>query len=166
MSKIMGIDPGKTGALAILVDKNYSFVYDIPTDTSNEYDLDKLWSIIERENPDFVAIEDKAMIIGKTSHRTSRSLGWISGAIEAILSKLDIGWLSIPPKSWKTYYELTIPRNVKKGMTSGEVKQLSIDKAIELYPAAKKMLTLKKHDGRAEALLIARYFIKTNKLKE
>jgi hypothetical protein len=40
----------------------------------------------------------------------------------------------------------------------GTTKDSSVQRAVQLYPDAGAHLTLKKHHGRAEALLLARYF--------
>jgi hypothetical protein len=40
---------------------------------------------------------------------------------------------------------------------AGDDKNASIVQALRLYPCAAEFLTLKKHDGRAEALLMAGY---------
>ena len=48
---------------------------------------------------------------------------------------------------WKKYFGL-----VKTD------KEASRQKALELFPAAARFLSLKKHHGRAEAILIAHYY--------
>jgi hypothetical protein len=70
----------------------------------------------------------------------------------AELAGYSIGEMTlVKPQVWKKHFGL-----ITKSLTKTERKHLSIDLAKKLYPSVADQLTASK-DGRAEALLIARY---------
>lgn len=70
------------------------------------------------------------------------------GIAIGVVRSLDIELNKVPPSTWKA----------ELGLTSDKNKSLEL--ARELFPEAKEYLKLKKHDGRAEALLLAYYLMK------
>ena len=77
---------------------------------------------------------------------SSFSFGRGVGQWEGIISALQLPIEYVTPQVWK------------KALGLGHDKNASILKAQQLLPAAAPFLTLVKHDGRAEACLIAEYF--------
>jgi crossover junction endodeoxyribonuclease RuvC len=76
------------------------------------------------------------------------SLGHGVGLWEGIIAGLELPIVQVPPTKWK--------KIMLHGL-AGDDKNASIVQALRLYPCAAEFLTLKKHDGRAEALLMAGY---------
>ena len=75
----------------------------------------------------------------------------LAGYAELLGYVLSTEYLKVKPQVWKKHFGL-----ITKGLTKTQRKHLSIELAKELFPAVASKLTASK-DGRAEALLIARY---------
>lgn len=67
------------------------------------------------------------------------------GVLLGCLHSAQIPLIEVAPSVWK----------ILLGLSSA--KSDSIQRAHELYPASREKITLKKHDGRAESLLLAHF---------
>lgn len=67
------------------------------------------------------------------------------GTILGVLGSIGVKPKRVPPSKWKADLKLNSD------------KHLSIQRALELYPDASNYISLRKHDGRAESLLLAHY---------
>lgn len=76
--------------------------------------------------------------------------GMVLGSILSILEVAQLPFELVVPQKWKRALNLIMPK-----ATYQQRKQASLDRARMLFPKAP--LHLQKHDGRAEALLIAHY---------
>ena len=150
---IAGIDPGKTGALAILHPDGSAEFFDVPRVKIKGKDK-PAWSLWAREwcmaldlaIPDMVVIEDIAARPGQgvTSMFTfGRTLGFVHGLVQATTS-CPVHFVT--PSVWKAKLGL---------FNSG--KGASREKCRTLYPATATYLARVKDDGRAEAALLAYY---------
>ena len=175
MTAIIGIDPGKSGAIAVKSDDRYS-VFDIPTMTvisgkgkrlkkSVDYDvpaLDKLIRCYSRYDlgaPCYAVVERaEAVTYGATSARgsyhnsaqTNFSKGRGYGIIEAVLQINGVAIIAQPlPRVWKRGLGLTDSSKVYK-----DKKEASRLMALDLHPELADRLSRKKDNGRAEALLL------------
>lgn len=150
----IGIDPGLDGAVTILSEGTIK-IYDTPTITvqgakkkKRHYDMPAMYAILF---PLCVSSADKCQAIieqvnampgqGVTS---MFSMGFGLGAWHMLLTALAIPFAQVRPQAWKAEFGL-----------KGKDKNGSILRAKQLFPAAD--ITLKKHDGRAESLLMAEY---------
>lgn len=148
--QIMGIDPGFSGALAVLDDDlNLEFVMDMPiimVGKKRELDESKLSTIFSRWRL-------RPMTIGIEKSQTMPNQGIVSSgrymASYGFLRGLCVG-NGLP-------YHLIRPQSWKKAMMPdmGKDKGASIQKATQLYPELR--LTRVKDHGIADAILIARY---------
>jgi crossover junction endodeoxyribonuclease RuvC len=139
---ILGIDPGKTGALAWLDnDGKLVLLLDMPL-VNNHLSLSELGKCLNQYTNSIPYIE-----IQRGSSQ--------QGCVSAFTTGYDYGailtWLlahhyppvrRLAPVDWKRFHRL-----------AGSSKEASREKAQHLFPEAE--LHLKKHHGRAEALLIA-----------
>ena len=174
MTVIIGIDPGKSGAIAIKSDDRYS-VFDIPTLTvisgkgkrlkkSVEYDIKYLNDMLiayscSTLEPTYAVVERaEAVTYGATSARgsyhnsaqTNFSKGRGYGIIEAVLQINGVPIIAAPyARVWKKGLGLTDPGKVYK-----DKKEASRLMALDLYPELADELKRKKDNGRAEALLL------------
>lgn len=73
------------------------------------------------------------------------------GLWKALMVALGIPLIVTSPQTWRRAYFNS------EGLEYDERKQQSIEHARELFPKAANMLTRKKDDGRAEALLLAEF---------
>ena len=177
MTVIIGIDPGKSGAIAVKFSSGESaVVYDIPTLTvisgkgknlkkSVDYDiqaLDKLircYSRYDLSAPCYAVVERaEAVTYGATAARgsyhnsaqTNFSKGRGYGIIEALLQINGVPIIASPrPGDWKRGLGLTDP-----GKAYADKKEASRLMALDLYPELADKLSRKKDNGRAEALLL------------
>jgi crossover junction endodeoxyribonuclease RuvC len=150
---IAGIDPGKTGALAILHPDGSAEFFDVPRIKLKGKDK-PAWSLWAREwcmaldlsVPDMIVIEDIAARPGQgvTSMFTfGRTLGFVHGLVQATTS-CPVHFVT--PSVWKAKLGL---------LNSG--KGASREKCRSLYPKTASHLERVKDDGRAEAALLAHY---------
>ena len=148
---IAGIDPGKSGALAISYPDGSFTVLDVPLQKLKGKEV-PAWSswfsswALAIEGVDKVLIESVASRPGQgisSSFNFGRSLGFVHG-IAASAPQCAVEFVT--PSVWKA----------KMGLLNSD-KGASIEKAKSQLPGMLPYLTLKKHDGRAEAALLALY---------
>ena len=146
--RLVGIDPGAvSGAFAFLdTATNTAFVGDVPV-VDNNVNSSELSRLLDLHNPDKVILERVSSMPGQgvsSSFSFGRGLGRIEGVVAA--SGLCVEYVT--PQIWKRHFKL--PGGPKN-------KELSRARAIQLFPDVTG-LSLKKNSGRAEALLIARWY--------
>ena len=135
----IGIDPGKTGAVAILDDKgNYINVLD--------FGQEGLMSALIGYAPvvKFAYLEKVHSMPGQgvvSTFSFGENFGWWQG----VLGSLCIPYTTIRPQDWMKKYSL---------QKSSSSDKPGLEVARKLFPEAP--LRLKKHHNRADALLIAR----------
>lgn len=156
---ILGIDPGLSGAVALLQDGEYKALHDMPlvVDSAGKKTPNArcvaCW--MRDFKPDLVVIEEvNAMPSAPGKDGQRRKMGAQSmfnfgrgfGLVEAavLIQKIKIEY--VRPAAWKR----------RCGLLNA-AKDTHRELAIELFPSAACELRLKKHHGRADALLIARY---------
>ena len=142
MGTYLGIDPGQTGALAIIQGPDMANTIDMPLLGGKYPDIDGMnsflwWPI------DFAVIE-KAQPMPKQGVTSSFNYGVGYGMLLAWLHTKGIPYKEVRPTAWKKYFGLI-----------GKDKDESRRKAIQLFPWVD--LKRKKDHGRAEALLLAAY---------
>lgn len=147
MSLTLGIDPGLSGALAVLdSDCMPELVADLPIIGDGKLrwiDGAALQSMLldSLRGRQCRAVVERVSAMPRQGIASAFCFGVGLGSILATLQTLQIGITLVTPAQWK--------RDL--GLSSD--KRASLDKARLLFPAAE--LHLAKHDGRAEALLIA-----------
>lgn len=150
--KICGIDPGASGAIAILdMEKGYLSVIDMPTHqierngkTKNEISAQLVARHLEELQPDHVWLERVGAMPGQgvsSMFQFGRSVGTIEGIIAAL--RLPISYVT--PQKWQK----------ASGMRVG--KDGSRQRAQELFPAFAQHFSRVKDNGRSDAALIAWY---------
>lgn len=154
MSKqlIVGIDPGLSGALAILDHDDVLLLEDLPTvqfsDARIKHRLDGvgLTAMLKPYAVDvLLAIVEKVAARPGEAPSGAFSFGYSSGVIAGVLGALQIPITTVQPAVWK------------KAMGLGSSKDLSRARALELFPAMADKLRRKKDHDRAEALLMAEW---------
>jgi hypothetical protein len=147
----LGVDPGLSGALAILDDAGaVVMLADLPVirDLSLAWiDGGELQSIIlgALQGRTARAIVERVSSMPKQGVASSFLFGVGFGSILSVLQAMHISIEFVTPAVWKRSYGLS------------KDKHASLHKARLMFPTAD--LRLAKHDGRAEALLIALYTV-------
>lgn len=152
MTAILGIDPGLSGALALL-EPTQLIIWDVPTLTierngkarrdTDLHQLLALFRIAKRQGARAVLEQINAQPGNGATQAFSYGKGY--GAILMGLAACEIPVDYAPPAVWKK--ALGVPKE-KDGARA---------RASEMLPEHAKLWPLKKHDGRAEAALIAEY---------
>jgi hypothetical protein len=147
---IVGIDPGLSGAIAVLAaDGALVALCDTPVltlkvarGTKQCYDIPGLVALLSpyAGTGRHVVIEESQAMPGQ-GVRSMFTCGYGYGLWLGILAALRIPYTPIRPVVWKKAFSL------------GKDKEQARLRAMQLFPAAD--LRLKRHHGRAEALLLA-----------
>ena len=139
---ICGIDPGKTGAIALLYDGGSAYVEDMPV-LGKEINGASVASTFEAFPPEHVFLE--AVNSFGMGRQSAFNFGQGVGVIKGVLATLRIPYTLISPAKWKKFYGLSRDKDASRLL------------ATRLFPASAEHFERKKDDGRAEALLIAKY---------
>ena len=147
----VGIDPGSKGAMAIIDSEgNVTDIIDIDNNVDTYSGL--IIQFIDNLDKDFyVAVEDVCGRPGQSCAANTTFMK-LAGYAELVGYFIATDFLKVKPQVWKKHFGLIFP----KDMSKTDKKHKSIELAKELFPAVAGQLTASK-DGRAEALLIARY---------
>jgi hypothetical protein len=147
----VGVDPGMSGAFALIRDQ-LVVVVDMPTymiDGKRKIDHNTLsnllWQWAEEYYISHATIERVHAMPGQGVTSTF-NFGLAYGAAVQACAHLDTRF--VHPATWKAIYGLRGGR---------ENKNLSRDKASELFPLFRQLWARAKDDGRAEAVLLAHY---------
>jgi crossover junction endodeoxyribonuclease RuvC len=155
---VIGIDPGLTGALALLRDEELLGIADMPTCSNGKEqgmvirkaDARALANTLRewgagRSDEVMVAVESQASM-GTEGRSVLFSLGHTFGVIEGVLGARGYMTHFVRPQEWKKSLGL-----IRAG------KDASREMALKLYPAQAKHLSRRKDHNRAEAVLLARW---------
>ena len=152
----LGVDPGLSGAIALFVPGDRRLqVIDIPTHTvtiggKQRKRLDarrlenELKAMVGSSRVTLAAVED-VHSMPKQGVASAFSFGFVAGAIQQALVAHEIPITLVDPASWKRF--LNVPAN----------KDAARRRASQLLPFGADLWPLAKHDGRAEASLLAYY---------
>jgi len=151
MEKIyIGIDPGQTGAIAVLAKRNQGWVKDF--DDGNA--LAVLRAVYEEPMKwQAKAAIEKVSAMPKQGVASSFKFGTNFGIWQGRLEALQIPFVFVTPQKWQKAVFDSMPR--------GDRKEMSLNLARRLFPWAD--LNKKKHHSRADALLIAEWLRRTDK---
>ena len=141
---IIGIDVGyRTGGVG-LVENGWAEVHDLPIITDNGVDATALLDLIGGEPVDHIYIEAQQSM-PKQGVVSVFKLAMAYGQIRATVALSGTPYTLVRPIVWKRALELT------------RDKSACLERARQLFPKLNDQLKLKKHEHRAEALLIAHY---------
>lgn len=139
--RIVGIDPGLTGAIALIDDGQLLAVWDMPV-LAKRVQTNPLAHHLRECRADVVVIEDlHAMPRGAIA---SFSIGYSMGVAVATVQALSLPLVRMRANEWKKYQGLL-----------GKDKNASRLLATERWPGFCDSFRRVKDDGRAEAALIA-----------
>ncbi len=147
--KYIAIDPGAvSAAYAILSPNHPPLCADVPV-------VDRMvnavvWSNIVREAQPDIAIVEEVSAMPKQGATSGFRFGMGVGLLRGVLAAHLVPVVTVSAGRWKKHFRLDSDKEKSRAL------------AIRLFPDAAHMLTLKRHHGRAEALLIARWYQETN----
>jgi crossover junction endodeoxyribonuclease RuvC len=148
-SRIIGIDPGASGAIALLVGRELVSVHDMPTVTVERNKSQKRQvcpaglSLLMQQLSPHKAICEKVGAMPGQGVSSMFSFGRSVGIIEGVLAARQIPVTFVTPQSWQK----------QSGAAKG--KDGSRQRVMELFPSQANLFARVKDDGRADAVLIA-----------
>ena len=145
---IIGFDPGISGAYAVL-GHDGELTDDFPV-MNGEIHAPELARIVRLHRPRFAVVEH-VHSMPKQGVASTFKFGRADGVLYGVLAALEVPTIKVGSHQWKRFFHLT-----------GKPKDASRALAIKLYPSIAN-LNFKKHHGRADALLLARYLYETER---
>jgi crossover junction endodeoxyribonuclease RuvC len=156
--RIIGIDPGLSGGIAILDNKKINGMFDMPVMADGKKNKRQLNSALLAQivKDNIKDIEDTVIIVEQVNAMPGQGVtsmfnfGQSFGAIKGICAAIGLPIFFVRPAKWKKYFELI-----------NSSKDASRTKVIEMYPSIADKLSKKKDVNKSDAILIARYYSET-----
>ena len=161
--KIIGIDPGLSGAIAVLENNKVVKIFDIPVMSEGKKNKRQLNSalLVNLLKENIQKDEDVTVVVEQVNAMPGQGVtsmfnfGQTFGALKGICAALELPIFFVRPSKWKKHFELI-----------NSSKDASRTKAIEMYPKLSSQLSKKKDVNKSDAILIARFFSDTRILEE
>lgn len=150
MARILGVDPGLSGAIVLLDTVFMSLrVFDMPVAKAGANGRNVLMDGLLARHIEALGEIDFAIIEDVHSMPTDGSssafkFGTAFGVVRGIVAAKNIPTVFVQPNKWKSIMGL-----------SGKDKDASRQKVIELFPREANLFARKKDHGRADAALLA-----------
>ena len=155
---IIGIDPGLSGAIAILDEQKVVELFDMPVMSDGKKNKRQLNSahLVKLIKDNIKNMDDTVVVVEQVNAMPGQGVtsmfnfGQTFGAIKGICAALELPIFFVRPSKWKKHFELI-----------NSSKDSSRTKAIEMYPNLSNQLSRKKDVNKSDAILIARFFSET-----
>ena len=160
--KIIGIDPGVRGAIAVMHDKKVINMYDMPVmaegkKNKRQLNSSQLVNIIKEniyEDEETIVVVEQVNAMPGQGVTSMFNFGQTFGAIKGVCAALKLPIFFVRPSKWKKHFELI-----------NSSKDASRTKVIEMYPTLSGQLAKKRDVNKSDAVLIAKFYFET-KLKD
>lgn len=167
---VLGIDPGKSGALCIIAarPRQYRVIdcIDVPTDDDG-VEPNAVINFIQNNPPDFALIERVSAMPSQPDPndplQRRRGMGATSAfnfggayhSLRVCVIGLGIRLHKVEVKAWKKVHGLSSKDENGRKLATDEVKEASRQRAIKLLPDQAQFFARKRDHNRGEAALIA-----------
>ena len=156
--KIIGIDPGLSGGIAVLKNNFIKKLYDMPVMPEGKKNKRQLNSaqLVKLITDSISKDEEVSVVVEQVNAMPGQGVtsmfnfGQTFGAIKGICAAMGLPIYFVRPSKWKKHFELI-----------NSSKDASRTKAIEMYPSISDRLSRKKDVNKSDAILIARFFCET-----
>ena len=160
--KIIGIDPGLSGAIAVMHNKKVINMYDMPVMAEGKKNKRQLNSsqLVNILTDNISGDEEAIVVVEQVNAMPGQGVtsmfnfGQTFGAIKGVCAALKLPIFFVRPSKWKKHFELI-----------NSSKDSSRTKVIEMYPTLSAQLTKKRDVNKSDAVLIAKFYFET-KLKD
>ena len=160
--KIIGIDPGLSGAIAILENNKVLKVFEMPTMAEGKKNKKQLNSaqLVTLLQNNIIKNEEVSVVVEQVNAMPGQGVtsmfnfGQTFGAIKGVCAALRLPIFFVRPSKWKKHFELI-----------NSSKDASRTKVIEMYPTLSDQLAKKRDVNKSDAVLIAKFYFET-KLKD
>ena len=156
--KIIGIDPGLSGGIAVLENNKVLSIFDMPVMSEGKKNKRQLNSaqLVKLLKDNIFKNEEVSVVVEQVNAMPGQGVtsmfnfGQTFGAIKGICAALGLPIFFVRPAKWKKHFELI-----------NSSKDASRTKVIEMYPAISNKLSKKKDVNKSDAILIARFYSET-----
>ena len=156
--KVVGIDPGLSGAIAVLEEKKVLALFDMPVmsegkKNKNQLNSAQLVNILKeniKNDEDIAVVVEQVNAMPGQGVTSMFNFGQTFGAIKGVCAALNLPIFFVRPSKWKKHFELI-----------NSSKDSSRTKVIEMYPSLSNQLARKKDVNKSDAILIARFYSET-----
>ena len=156
--KIIGIDPGLSGGIAVLENNKVLDMFDMPVMSEgkknkrqlNSAQLVKLIKDNIKPDEEITVVVEQVNAMPGQGVTSMFNFGQTFGAIKGVCAALELPIFFVRPSKWKKHFELI-----------NSSKDASRTKAIEMYPSLSDQLSRKKDVNKSDAILIARFYSET-----
>ena len=156
--KIIGIDPGLSGGIAVLENNKVLSIFDMPVMSEgkknkrqlNSAQLVKLIKDNISKNEEVSVVVEQVNAMPGQGVTSMFNFGQTFGAIKGVCAALGLPIFFVRPAKWKKHFELI-----------NSSKDSSRTKVIEMYPSLSNDLAKKKDVNKSDAILIARFYSET-----
>ena len=156
--KIIGIDPGLSGGIAILENNKVLNIFDMPVMPEGKKNKRQLNSaqLVKLLKDNILKNEEISVVVEQVNAMPGQGVtsmfnfGQTFGAIKGVCAALGLPIFFVRPAKWKKHFELI-----------NSSKDSSRTKAIEMYPSLSNDLAKKKDVNKSDAILIARFYSET-----
>ena len=161
--KIIGIDPGLSGAIAIMKNNKVIDIFEMPVMAEGKKNKRQLNSaqLVKLIKENIEANEEVSVVVEQVNAMPGQGVtsmfnfGQTFGAIKGVCAALGLPIFFVRPLKWKKHFELI-----------NSSKDSSRTKAIEMYPLLSNDLAKKKDVNKSDAILIARFYSETRHNEE
>ena len=161
--KIIGIDPGLSGAIAIIENNTVLGIFDMPVMAEGKKNKRQLNSalLVNLLKENIINNEDVAVVVEQVNAMPGQGVtsmfnfGQSFGILKGVCSAMRLPMFFVRPAKWKKYYNLI-----------NSEKDASRTRAIEIFPNFSSQLSKKKDSNKADAILIASFYYETYKSDE
>ena len=155
---VVGIDPGLSGAIAILENNKVLNIFDMPVMAEgkknkrqlNSAQLVRIIKDSTKPNAEIEVVVEQVNAMPGQGVTSMFNFGQTFGAIKGVCAALEIPIFFVRPSKWKKHFELI-----------NSSKDSSRTKVIEMYPSLSSQLAKKKDVNKSDAILIARFYTET-----
>ena len=157
---IFGIDPGVSGAISILENNKVLDAIEMPTIIDGKKNKRQVngAQVVKIIKDQKYLDKEKIIIVEQVNAMPGQGVtsmfnfGQSFGVIKGISAALGISIYFVRPSKWKKHFDL-LKTN----------KDASRTKAVQIYPYISDKLSRKKDSNKADAILIAKYFVDIQK---
>ena len=161
--KIIGIDPGLSGAIAVMHDKKVINMYDMPVmaegkKNKRQLNSSQLVNIIKdniNEDEETIVVVEQVNAMPGQGVTSMFNFGQSFGILKGLCSAMQLPMYFVRPAKWKKYFNLI-----------NSEKDASRTRAIEIFPYFSSQLSKKKDSNKADAILIASFYHETYETEE
>ena len=139
--RVIGIDPGLSGAIAVLEDKKVLSIFEMPVMSEGKKNKRQLNSALlvniikqnMKKNEEIVVVVEQVNAMPGQGVTSMFNFGQTFGAIKGVCAALGLPIYFVRPSKWKKHFELI-----------NSSKDSSRTKAIEMYPNLSGQLAKKR----------------------